>query len=219
MVIAGGYDGTNVQGDVVSYDPTTDKWTLWSSVGPIASRYSHAAVWTGSQMILWGGIDDSNSPTNTGTIYNPAQRSVVKNMNTAGAPTARYYCEGVWSGTDVIVWGGVAGTAFNDGARYNPTTDKWASMAATSLAGRERFSLTWTGKEMIIWGGDPYGPSGYNDGAVYSAAGNSWSALPTLDAPPARYGHTAVWTGHTMIVWGGNPGRGGQFDTGGRYVP
>ena len=32
---------------------------------------------------------------------------------------------------------------------------------------------------------------------------NSWTALQTNGAPPARYLHTAVWTGREMIIFGG----------------
>ena len=37
------------------YDPATDSWTPISIVGAPSPRRSHSAVWTGQQMIVWGG--------------------------------------------------------------------------------------------------------------------------------------------------------------------
>ncbi len=39
------------------------------------ARFGHTAVWTGSEMIIWGGYDGSND-FNTGYKYNPAYRYV-----------------------------------------------------------------------------------------------------------------------------------------------
>ncbi len=41
--------------------------------------------------------------------------------------------------------------------------------------------------------------------------------MTTVNAPLARYDHTAIWTGNEMIVWGGNNEGGYQLDTGGKY--
>src|SRR5438132_6611890 len=46
----------------------------------------------------------------------------------AGAPAARDYHTAVWTGTEMIVWGGDPTT--NTGGRYNPIKDSWT---ATSL--------------------------------------------------------------------------------------
>ena len=51
-------------------------------------------------------------------------------ISTIGAPSARAEHAAVWTGTDMIVWGGV-GTGdnnspyFGTGGRYNPATDSW----------------------------------------------------------------------------------------------
>ena len=51
----------------------------------------------------------------------------------------------------------------------------------------------------------PHGTGGtpLNDGGIYDPATDSWTALPTKDAPSPRSSHYAVWTGDRMIVWGG----------------
>src|SRR5206468_13109812 len=36
-----------------------DTWTATSTTNAPAARFGHTAVWTGSEMIIWGGQDDS----------------------------------------------------------------------------------------------------------------------------------------------------------------
>ncbi len=48
---------------------------LWSQQGLTSApdaRYSHSAVWTGTEMLVWGGALNGNSFYNTGGHYNPA---------------------------------------------------------------------------------------------------------------------------------------------------
>src|SRR5437899_8411064 len=81
------------------------------------ARYYHTAVWTGSEMIAWGGIDLFDF-FNTGGRYNPGTDSWTP-TSTTGAPEARYSHTAVWSGTEMIVWGGTNNaTDFNTGGRY-----------------------------------------------------------------------------------------------------
>src|SRR5947207_1867653 len=54
------------------YNPSTDSWTATSTTNAPAARGDHTAVWTGSQMIVWGGFC---CDLNTGGRYNPATDS------------------------------------------------------------------------------------------------------------------------------------------------
>jgi len=38
---------------------TDDTWTTTSVINAPWARIEHTAIWTGSEMIMWGGIDDS----------------------------------------------------------------------------------------------------------------------------------------------------------------
>ena len=38
-------------------DPSTDSWTAISTINAPAPRGGNTAVWTGSEMIVWGGDD------------------------------------------------------------------------------------------------------------------------------------------------------------------
>ena len=60
--------------------------------------------------------------------------------------------EVVWTGTEMFVW---SGQPDGQAARYNPTTDAWATVSATNApSGRRWVSLVWTGQEVILWGGN-----------------------------------------------------------------
>jgi hypothetical protein len=50
------------------YNPSTDSWTATSITNAPIAREEHTAVWTGTEMIVWGG-SDSTSDLNTGGRY------------------------------------------------------------------------------------------------------------------------------------------------------
>jgi hypothetical protein len=51
------------------YDPDTDTWVTTSTINAPDCRYRHTAVWTGNEMMVWGGILYSNTDTSTGRRY------------------------------------------------------------------------------------------------------------------------------------------------------
>ena len=201
------------------YDPASDSWiaTSGSTLDTPTARNEHTAVWTGSEMIVWGG-QGSSSVFNTGGRYNPTTGGWTP-TNTTGAPAARHRHTAVWTGSEMIVWGGLNnGVVLNTGGRYNPGTNSWvgASLASAPTA-RDEHTAVWTGSEMIVWGGDD-SISIFNTGGRYNPASDSWIATNTVGAPAARLDHTAVWTGSEMIVWGGQESS-GVSNTGSRYNP
>jgi N-acetylneuraminic acid mutarotase len=202
------------------YDPVTDSWTPTSTVAAPQGRRSHTVVWTGSEMIVWGGYDSAaNDQLNTGGRYDPSSDS-WRPVSDDGAPARRYFHTAVWSGSEMIVWGGVsAGAGLNTGGRYNPASDSWQPTAITAMTPSGVFGHTavWTGSRMIVWGGSLYATN-VSAGGRYDPSTDSW--LPTsLDAnvPAPRLAHTAVWTGTEMIVWGGEDQA--PLDSGARYNP
>ncbi|OYW69819.1 MAG: hypothetical protein B7Z21_00615, partial [Verrucomicrobiales bacterium 32-60-5] len=118
-------------------------------------------------------------------------------MQTAGAPTGRAYHCAVWSGTELILWGGKNGSGvLNTGGRYNPTTNSWIAISTTNApVARYKQRAVWTGTEMIVWGGNDGVSIHYNTGGRYNPTTDTWTATATLNAPSARTQNTAVWTG------------------------
>ncbi len=216
MIIWGGSDADGSDYSRVNsggrYDPATDSWTPTSTVGAPSPRYGHTAVWTGSQMIVWGGYGLA-----TGGRYDPTTDSWAP-TSSVGAPSPRSGHTAVWTGSLMVIWGGSGSGSYvlNTGGRYDPTTDAWWS---TSTAGapspRYGHTAVWTGNLMIVWGGYDY--TGAVSGARYDPVTNSWTPTSNVGAPTIRREHTAVWTGNLMIVWGGVGPR--AENTGGRYDP
>ena len=68
-----------------------DTWTATSTTNAPSARPGHTAVWTGSEMIVWGGF----------------------NLRQIGAATQIY------------------GSTLNTGGRYNPGTDSWSATSIT----------------------------------------------------------------------------------------
>jgi len=205
------------------YDPATDAWVAASVAGEPAPRTRHRAIWTGDEMIVWGGYPGIG-PTSSGGRYDPASDSWAP-TSLAGAPTPRSGHSAVWTGTEMLVWGGCDGslcaggtTRFADGARYVPATDSWQAMSVAGAPdARADHTAVWTGDEMIVWGGQGQDGLSRDSGGRYQPALNLWSATSTLNAPAPRFDHRAVWTGDEMIIWGRTDAQGRK--TGGRWDP
>src|SRR6266704_2600454 len=174
---------------------TDDAWTPTNPTNTPDGRYLHTAVWTGNEMIVWGGSNGNG--LNTGGRYNPSTDSWTATSNT-NAPSGRYGHTAVWTGTEMIVWGGFNGSSYlNTGGRYNPISDSWTATSTTNApAARQRHTAVWTGTQLIVWGGEGC-PIGCftNIGGRYNPTTDSWTATSTANAPAGREYHTAVWIG------------------------
>ena len=198
---------------------TDDSWTAHTTISAPDPRFFHTAVWTGTEMIIWGGANFDLGNFNTGARYNPATDTWTA-ISTANAPTARGLHSAVWTGSEVIVWGGGGDGQLDTGGRYNPTDDSWtATSTANAPLARNYHTAVWTGSEMIVWGGSGCGGNcKLNTGGRYNPSTNSWTATSTMNAPEARFRHKALWTGSEMIIWGGS-NQTNYLRTGARYNP
>jgi hypothetical protein len=194
--------GTTIRGfDVVgaAYDPASRSWRTIPFPNTRWSGFS--GVWTGKELIVWGGPDHSAHPRRRGAIYEPSTDSWRK---TSPSPIAgRWSHSAVWTGTEMIVWGGTnATTDLADGAAYDPATDTWRKLSPAPLSARQWLPLVWTGREVVVWGGSSYSRS-RADGAAYDPVTDSWRTLPRAPLRP-RHHHSATWSGSEVIVFGGH---------------
>jgi hypothetical protein len=111
--------------DGAAYDPASRKWHPIPSA-PLAGRERHVAVWTGSEMIVWGG-ENSTGVLRDGAALSP---STDKWRVIADAPFTLREPLAVWTGVEVLV----VGTEFTPNATprqreraaaYDPATDRW----------------------------------------------------------------------------------------------
>ena len=122
MIVWGGVDSafyyTNTGG---RYHPSTASWITTSLTNAPSPRYYHTAVWTGSEMIVWGGVFCCPAiDFNTGGRYNAGTDSWTA-TTTANVPFGRYAHTVVWTGSEMIIWGGYnyeLRVFFNTGGRY-----------------------------------------------------------------------------------------------------
>ncbi len=228
MIIWGGFNSSGsvyYTPDGARYNPTSDTWTSMTDVNAPAGVVNGASVWTGTEMIVWGGEGAAGTQLNTGGRYNPATDTWTATSTAGAVPAGRVFHSAVWTGTEMIVWGGAPLTGLtNTGGRYNPSTDTWTatSTAAPVPAARDRHSAVWTGTSMIVWGGINTSGAAINTGGRYNPATDTWLATSVgAGVPTARVFHTAVWSGSVMIVWGGaaNSSYTGTTNTGSRYNP
>ncbi|MFH1227068.1 MAG: hypothetical protein V1701_04080, partial [Planctomycetota bacterium] len=248
-IIFGGQDtsGTILNGGAM-YDPSGNNWIYITSPTWIFSRVGHTANWNGTRMLVFGGYGSTSAgwwgqPT-TSTylsdlqIYNPTLNTWAPG-SISSQPTPRWNHTSVWTGTELIVWGGSSSTYLNNGRRYNYSTDNWTDVAINRApAAREGHTAVFTGNgnnawnnKMIVWGGG--NPRPMNSGGIYDIALDQW--LPVTDgvlAPISRTNHTAIWTSlqldedpldtnkiRKMIIWGGTDTAGNQLNSGGIYDP
>lgn len=225
MIVWGGraqFASLQLRGDGARYNPRTDTWMPLAQMQAPTPRSQMGAVWTGTEMVIWGGAGEEWVIEPVGARYHP-QTDTWQPIAETGAPEPRMEPSAVWTGSEMLVWGGVRYSpdqiVFNTGGRYDPARDLWIPLPTDGApAARTGHTAIWTGQEMIIWGG--HEDIHYmNSGARFSPAENIWVPTTLLGAPQRRMSHCAVWTGAEMIVWGGLTSPFDVTGAGARYDP
>src|SRR6185503_16800911 len=108
-------------------------------------RYGHSAVWTGTEMIVWGGErmrSSGKGPANAGR-YDPVT-DTWRGVSPVGAPEQNMTVHAVWSGSEMIVWGGPQWSG-----RYSPQSDTWSPISTVGMPEhRPGQTVVWTGHEV-----------------------------------------------------------------------
>ncbi len=192
-----------------AYDPETNGWRRLGAPPKTESSCRRSAVWTGTEMLVWGC-----GPT----AFNP-QADRWRRLPAApiGAPGLA-----VWTGRELIGWGGgCCGDATADGAAYDPAGNTWRRLAPSPLAGSQSPLGAWTGRELILFvsGLDPDGRpiEGAARAAAYRPATDAWRRIAPMPSP--RNGARALWDGREVLVVGGIDARGRPATVGYAYNP
>lgn len=156
-----------------------------------------------------------SSPPNAGTPVDTSSSSVVGSSvpttplgplspavdwrrTAAGPLSARNDAIGVWTGAEVLVFGGTEWPVcplcdyaevpprLLDGAAYDPVSDSWRSIAGLPAEALPTGTALMVGDDMILLTDGPYDTAPGYQLWRYSLAGDSWTALVGPDgAPPA----------------------------------
>lgn len=227
MIVWGGngedrYRGdVNVLADGGVYDPSTDSWTPIND-DILSARSLHSAVWTGKEMIVWGGFGEEVFPRLAdGGIYNPSTDS-WRAISTVNAPEGKIDHQAIWTGKEMIIWGGTTVVSDGDrnykysssqnGAIYNPDTNTWRRIEDNEQI--KTANPVWTGKELLFLG-RPSDDDHQWGTWTYGVEANIWSQM--VEGPAGWHdGQTPqgfalsngnmIWTGFEMIVWNGSSG-------------
>jgi hypothetical protein len=178
---------------------------------PYAGRTDTATVWTGNELIVWGGTTARVNPQllfDVGTAFDP-ETGTWRNL--APPPLSpRAGTTAAWTGHDVFLWGGGNGgpaIVFADGALYDPPRDSWRALPPSPLSARTDAEAFWTGKEVIVTGGvhriGDAPESAPLDSAAYNPKTNRWRVLPRMPIPSHHdVAFTeSLWIGTRLLVW------------------
>ena len=225
LIVWGGMVGDRFLEDGAAFDPDGNRWRSLAP-SPLAGRFGAPpgtvaqvpGVWTGKEMLVWGqgaGVEDMEGDLPAGASYDPA---ADRWRVLAPGPLVPRIAVPVWTGQEMLVWGGQSGRRyFDDGAAYDPASDSWRTLPPSPMAARFTFAV-WSGGQMLVWGGES-SERACDDGAAYEPGTDRWRALPPSPMNERR-GFAMVWTGEEIVVWGGAPGGGaGLLGTGAALDP
>ena len=195
-------------GTGVALDPVEGSWRVFTAA-PLADRIHATTVWTGQEIVIWGGC--SLEPRYCGgklfadgAVYDPSADS-WREMSPSPLPPGTYPTA-AWTGSEVIYYAGVVEGGTSSAASYDPASDRWTLLPTPPVSPRRDFELAWSDDAELLfgWGGSHRNvPLG--DGAAYDPATATWLRLP--EAPPgsARDRHAVAAAGDTFYVDGGRP--------------
>jgi N-acetylneuraminic acid mutarotase len=195
-----------------AYDPAAKTWRVLPAAPVSTGRADAAAVWTGREVVIVGGFSAA-SEYQPPIAYNPTTNTWRRLPDLP--LVSRTGSQAVWTGSEVVVWGGepvgaggwsVQAPEQDRGAAYDPATNRWRLTAAAPVSGVRSgtFAMVWTGRDVVVWGGNATGAGGRPGtcpGAAYDPVRDTWRRIAA--GPACRSGATAVWSGTAMLLWGG----------------
>src|SRR5437868_2043246 len=170
MIVWGGGGGQG-DGDYFNtggrYNPSTDSWEATNTSNVPTGRDEHTVVWTGSEMIVWGG--------DAGFAFATGEKQSARAEGSTATPTPTATATPIES--------------HGTGGIYHPSTDNWTDTSTSNApSARGKHTVIWTGAEMIVWGGFD-GIVQLNSGGRYNPATNSWIPTSMTNVPATRSAH------------------------------
>jgi hypothetical protein len=172
-------------------------------------------VWTGSVVVVWGGLDPvSMEPFSDGAIWDPV-RDVWSPMSPG--PTARAATVGAVVSQQIVFFGGqgAAGTPLGGLDAYDLELDIWEPGMENSPPAVADPAAA--GGSVTFWthGGRTEMNSGVPDSSYYSMTSDRWNDSDSFS--PGRWGAFSAFT-DAFFVWGGR-NLDGLLDDGASHSP
>jgi hypothetical protein len=172
------------------YDLDHDSWQVIDTRRGLPD--AAAAVWTGTELLLWGGIDAKGDAKATGIAVNPGTGQVT-DLPTAPIQ-ARSVPTGTWTGKEAVFLGGLhdARTPAVGAAAFDPTTRTWRTIADAPIPLARTTPAVWTGRQVVI--------SCEARVAAWDPSTDRWTELPS-PGPDVSFDHL-TWTGTALLLSG-----------------
>jgi hypothetical protein len=132
-----------------AYDAKTDRWRRIAPLPTTSVRFGASAVWDGHELLAVA----TGAKSRAAFAYSPRND---RWRRLAPLPAGRVGASAVWTGTQLILWGGNSADglhALRDGLAYDPGRDRWSSLPQAPLRPRSGTTVAWTGRELIVWSG------------------------------------------------------------------
>jgi N-acetylneuraminic acid mutarotase len=177
--------------------------TGWTKLSlPPQVRTGSAVVWTGSQLLDWGGCDpainDRCEAVADGYAFDPASRTW---SDLPPAPVAGSGAHAIWTGSEALFIGFDSESKKLHSEAFDPATRTWRKLATAPIGPRYSPVLVWTGSKLVVWGGSERDQPGIEStGAMFDPATNTWELM--ADAPHGLNLASGVWTGDRVLVFG-----------------
>ena len=204
--IFGGRDKNgNVLDSAAIYDLATDSWRMVSTDAATPSpREMAAAVWVGTQVLVFGGRNASGSDYYfSGALYDPAT-DTWSSVNNAVIPRAAGVA--AVAANHAIFWGGLTtgANAASGAARYDLNNKTWQA-ASTQNAPSPMLGVTWAlGSDSLFLFGGIENNTRKDTVYRYDLVNDAWTAL--AHGPKARSAAFGAFDGTSFYVWGGRDG-------------
>lgn len=198
-----------IYGEGLAFDPAAGEWRSMSTP-PGPRRSFEVVVWTGSELVVWGGCDASIPQCDDigagmltdGVAYDPGTDRWRLIASSPLAPGV--HPQGVWNGEEILFYAGASREGGSTAAAYDPAADSWRSLPNPPLTPRRYATAAWTGQYFVLWGGSRLGAQvEFDDGAAYNPATNIWLSLAEAPDRADRDRHAMVWVRDQLYITGG----------------
>ncbi len=181
----------------------------WQAVdpGPLATRGEAAAVWTGKEVLVVGGLAvEQYRAFSDGAAFDPSTRTW---RPIPPRPVPGRVIHAVWTGDELVTFGtdGISVDKLTTASAYSPASNQWRSVPLPPSAERPT-DVVWTGSQIIVWQ-----PEGISPGALWDPAADSWTAIAASSLPGVVSYGRAIWIGDELAIQGGvSPAHGGPVE-------
>jgi len=182
-----------------SFSPQHRRWAMLPEP-PLPRDTAGSMVWTGNELLVWGGRDHQPRAPVGFAAYAPSTGRW--RLLDAGPLSPRQFHSATWTGKEMLVVGGtdLVGPDMADAAAYNPAQDRWRSVAPLAH-GRYQHRAFWTGSSLVVLGGSH--PDSGATIEVYSPGRDEWDGVRGLPWPVSADSAIVPYADSLLVVGGG----------------